>query len=176
MIFCNQSKHAQGFTILETIITVGILAFLSFVMYATIIALGFRMRLELTRDSAYLLPESKSQVNQQVIVNQMNRFFTEVAREIRNAIRVSANGSSLQVVRDDHSSIVYQPRDYLANGKTVKTVVRSLNNQERIMVQGIKAFTVTQDGNLIHITTTVQVGGKEQVFQTSILKRNPESP
>lgn len=173
MIFCRLNKSSSGFTLLETIITVGILSFLTFVMYATIVSLGFRMRLELTRGPAYLLPESKSQVNQQIVVNQVNRFFAEVAREIRNAVTISVNGSSLTISRNGGSSVVYGPKEFVAGGKTVKAVIRLVSGQEQIMVQGIKTFTVTQNGNLIRIAITAQVGGKEQNFITSILKRNP---
>ncbi|MEN3185254.1 MAG: hypothetical protein ABDK94_04395 [Atribacterota bacterium] len=174
MIFSRLDRSSFGFTLLETIITVGIISFLTFVIYAIIVSLGFRMRLELTGSPAYLLPESKSQVNQQVVVNQVNRFFAEVAREIRNAAMVQVEGESvLTIVQDGASSMVYGSKEFSAGGRTMKAIVCSANGQERIMVQGISTFTVSQSSDLIHIAITVEVGGKVQDFKTSVLQRNP---
>jgi competence protein ComGF len=153
---------------------VGILSFLLLIAYAVIFSFGSRMRLELL--GGYLAPGSKSQVNQQILIGQINRFFLEAARSIRSAKRVTVSSSQSRVTIVEHSdSIVeYSLKEYSIDGTSMKTIVRSKNGQgERIIVQGIKDFKVKEASNLVTLEIRAVIGGKEQIFQTSFLKRNP---
>jgi prepilin-type N-terminal cleavage/methylation domain-containing protein len=172
MISCRRIKnYYQGFTLLEVTITVGILSFLLFIAYATIFSLGFRMRLELL--GGYLAPGSKSQVNQQILISQVNRFFLEAARSIRSARQINVNSSRVTIVKDS-GSIEYSLKEYSINGKVTKAIVRSKNGQgERVVVQGIEDFKVEKTSNLVTIEIRAVVAGKEQIFRTSFFKRNP---
>lgn len=152
----------------------GILSFLLLIAYAVIFSFGSRMRLELL--GGYLAPGSKSQVNQQILIGQINRFFLEAARSIRSAKRVTVSSSQSRVTIVEHSdSIVeYSLKEYSIDGTSMKTIVRSKNGQgERIIVQGIKDFKVKEASNLVTLEIRAVIGGKEQIFQTSFLKRNP---
>jgi len=179
MISCRRIKSYQGFTLLEVTITVGILSFLLFIAYATIFSLGFRMRLELL--GGYLAPGSKSQVNQQILISQVNRFFLEAARSIRSAKQINVNSSRVTIVVEDSDSdsdsdsvIEYSLKEYSINGKVTKAIVRSKNGQgERVVVQGVEDFKIEKTSNLVTIEIRAVVAGKEQIFRTSFFKRNP---
>uniref|UniRef100_A0A7V3YK70 Prepilin-type N-terminal cleavage/methylation domain-containing protein n=1 Tax=Candidatus Caldatribacterium californiense TaxID=1454726 RepID=A0A7V3YK70_9BACT len=172
MISCRRIKSYQGFTLLEVTITVGILSFLLFIAYATIFSLGFRMRLELL--GGYLAPGSKSQVNQQILISQVNRFFLEAARSIRSAKQINTSSSRAMIVENSGSIIEYSLKEYSINGKVVKTIVRSKNGQgERVIVQGIEDFKIEKSSNLVTIEIRALVAGKEQIFQASFFKRSP---
>ena len=164
------------------IITLGILSFLLLIAYAVIFSFGSRMRLELL--GGYLAPGSKSQVNQQILIGQINRFFLEAARSIRRAKRVTVSSSQSRVTIVEHSDpmivehsdpiVEYSLKEYSIDGTSMKTIVRSKNGQgERIIVQGIKDFKVKEASNLVTLEIRAVIGGKEQIFQTSFLKRNP---
>ncbi|WP_438315949.1 competence type IV pilus minor pilin ComGF [Candidatus Caldatribacterium sp. SIUC1] len=172
MISCRQIKSYQGFTLLEVTITVGILSFLLFIAYATIFSLGFRMRLELL--GGYLAPGSKSQVNQQILISQVNRFFLEAARSIRSAKQINTSSSRVIIVENSGSIVEYSLKEYSTDGKVMKTIVRSKNGQgERVIVQGIEDFKIKKSSNLVTIEIRAVVAGKEQIFQTSLFKRSP---
>jgi len=174
MIFSRVIKNCRGFTLIETIVTMTILFFLLFVMYATVLSLGFRMRLELVGGA--LLPGSKSQVNQQVVINQINRFFLEVSRNVRNASEVTIVNPSRIRVLIGSASTDYYLKEYVSGGKTVKAIVRSINSREQILVQGVDDFQPTLEGShSVKLTVKATVGGKVQVFQINLLRRNPSS-
>jgi hypothetical protein len=156
------------------IITLTILFFLLFVMYAMFFSLGFRMRLELA--GGLLLPGSKSQVNQQVVLNQVNRFFLEISRNVRNASKITIlNPSRIRVVIGSASTDYYL-KEYISGGKTVKAIVRLRNSEEQVLVQGVDDFQPTLEGSRsVKLTVKATVGGKVQVFQINLLQRNPSS-
>lgn len=152
-------------------ITVGILSFLLLIMYASLFSFASWMRLEVL--GGYLAPGSKSQVNQQALISQVNRFFLEVARNVRSATQVEVvNSSRVRIIKSTNSVVEYY-LDYPVSGAAVKAIVRSGGNQARhVVVQGVEDFKVERVSNLVTFEIKAIVAGKEQVFRGSFLQRN----
>ncbi|NSW77068.1 MAG: prepilin-type N-terminal cleavage/methylation domain-containing protein, partial [Candidatus Atribacteria bacterium] len=160
MTSCKSSNRSSGFTLLETIITIGVLSFLTLVMYATIVSLGYRMRLELSSGGSYLKPGSKSELNQQIIVDGVNRLLLEVSRNIRNASKVDIKTGELSLQFPDGSTLKYSLN---SDG----TIVRSKGTQRSIMVEGVDEFNVSNDANNSNlITIEIKVSMKEKGNKT----------
>ncbi len=152
-------------------ITVGVLSFLLFIMYASLFSFASWMRLEVL--GGYLVPGSKSQVNQQVLISQVNRFFLEVARNVRSAAQVEVvNPSRVRITKGANSVVEYY-LDYPFGGAAVKAIVRSGSSQARhVVVQSVEDFKVEKTSNLVTFEIKAIVAGKEQVFRGSFLQRN----
>lgn len=140
-------------------------------MYASLFSFASWMRLEVL--GGYLAPGSKSQVNQQVLISQVNRFFLEIARNVRSAAQVEVvNPSRVRITKSTNLVVEYY-LDYPVNGAAVKAIIRSDSNQARhVVVQGVEDFKVEKASGLVTFEIKAIVGGKEQVFRSSFLQRN----
>lgn len=138
-----------------------------------------------------LLPGSKTQINQQLILDEINIFISNISRDIRNAkfIDISPLNNKLTIKPVDFdinlnpTTYEYFKENYTEGKITyIKVVKKTINNGniiEKTLINNIKDLIFSDQSNgkkkIIKIDIKYDLNDSDKTFSTTLLRRNSET-
>lgn len=135
------------------------------------------------------LPGSKTQINQQLILDDINNFLLNISRDIRNAKTIEIPSFNILKITPGDYDVGLNPATYEystencydGNITFTKVVKKTYNGNiiEKTLINNIKKLIFSDQSNgkkkIIKIDITYELNGSDKTFSTTLLRRNTET-